>query len=89
MAEKKMKITGIVKKWADKIRFRIKLRKMDEWWYRTEASGWQLFPPSFYHTHTKEEVERITSETLEHLHKLVDQLGESEEMGLNRKGDPE
>lgn len=79
MAEKKMKITGIVKKWADKIRFRIKLRKMDEWWYHTGASSWQLFPPSFYYTHTEEEVERITRETKEYLHKLVDQLGENED----------
>ena len=41
-----------------KIVFRIKLREMDNMWYYTGASCWQLFPPSFYYTHTEEEIEK-------------------------------
>lgn len=56
------------------ILFRIKLHEMDEWWYLTGRSGWGLFPPSFYYTHTEEEIERIRAETIERIQKLIDQL---------------
>ncbi len=57
-----------------KILFRIKLWRIDDWWYYTEASSWELFPPSFYYTHTEEEIERITAETVERIQKLIDEL---------------
>lgn len=37
-------------------------------------SGWELFPPSFYHSHTDEEIEQITKETKERIQKLIDSL---------------
>ena len=71
-----MKILRIIKVWIDKIIFRIKLWEMDEWWYYTGGSCWGLFPPSFYYTHTEEEIERITAETRERIQALIDQLGD-------------
>ena len=71
-----MKIIRIIKEWIDKIIFRIKLWEMDEWWYYTGGSCWGLFPPSFYYTHTEEEIERITAETRERIQALIDQLGD-------------
>lgn len=72
--ERKMKIIGIVKGWIDKKIFRIKLSEMDSLWYYSGASGWKLFPPSFYYTHTEEEIERITAEINARLQELIDQL---------------
>lgn len=69
-----MKIIGIVKEWIDKMIFRIKLSEMDILWYYSGALGWKLFPPSFYYTHTEEEIERIIAETNARLQELSDQL---------------
>lgn len=78
---KKMKVIAIVKKWnrvlqrkVQKILFQIKLLKMDGWWHYTGAGSWELFPPSFYRTHTKEEIERITAETVERIQKLINEM---------------
>ena len=57
-----------------KIVFRIKLRERDNMWYYTGASCWQLFPPSFYYTHTEEEIERIKKETIEGLQQMIDEM---------------
>ena len=56
--------------------FRIKLKQMDDWWYYTGGSCWGLFPPSFYYTHTEEEIERITKETKARIQALINQLGD-------------
>lgn len=47
---------------------------MDEEWRLSGRSCWSLFPPSFYYTHTEEEIERITAETIDRIQKLIDQL---------------
>lgn len=57
-----------------KIIFRIKLKQMDDWWYFMGGSCFELFPPSFYYTHTEEEIERITAENLERIDKLINEL---------------
>ncbi len=57
-----------------KILFKIKLRIMDEWWYSSGKSSWSLFPPSFYYTHTEAEIKKITSETIERIRKIIDEL---------------
>ncbi len=54
--------------------FRIKLLLMDDWWYFTGASSYELFPPSFYYTHTQEEIERITKEKKEKIQEMIDKL---------------
>ena len=58
---------GKLGKLVRKIRFKLKLRRMDHEWYISGACGWQLFPPSFYYTHTPEEIERIRKEALDEI----------------------
>lgn len=74
MAKGKINIMGIIKGWIDKIIFRIKLSDMDRMWRFSGASCWELFPPSFYYTHTEEEIERIMAETDAELQELLDLL---------------
>lgn len=58
----------------EKVKFRIKLKHMDDWWYYTGGICFGLFPPSLYYTHTEEEVGRITDETLERLRSMIKEL---------------
>ena len=65
-------------KLIQKIKFRIKLKEMDDWWYYTGENCFGLFPPSFYYTHTQEEIEKITTEEKRKLRALIEQLNEYE-----------
>lgn len=64
----------LLKELIHKIRFRLKLREMDEQWYLTGGNCFGLFPPSFYYTHTEEEIKRITAEEIAKLREIIDQL---------------
>lgn len=68
------KFIGTLKKMIDKVTFQIKLREMDSLWELMGGSCWGLFPPSFYCTHTKEEIEQITKETIESCKKMIDEF---------------
>ena len=70
------KYIELLKNIIHNIMFRIKLKQMDDWWYYTGGSCWGLFPPSFYYTHTEEEIERITKETKARIQALINQLGD-------------
>lgn len=63
-----------IKKQIDKIKFRIKLKQMDDVWYYTGGSCWGLFPPSFYYTHTEEEIKRIKEDTIKRLYEMIEQM---------------
>lgn len=65
---------GRLRELKSKILLKRKLRKMDRHWYETGASSWELFPPSFYYTHTEEEIERITKETVARIEEIIDQF---------------
>ncbi len=69
-----MKWNRALQKRVQKIIFQIKLQRMNGWWHYTRACSWELFPPSFYYTHTKEEIERITAETVGRIQKLIDEM---------------
>lgn len=69
-----IKCIDLLKNLMYKIWFRIKLKEMDDWWYCTGASSWELFPPSFYYTHTEEETEHITQETKARIQALINQF---------------
>lgn len=69
-----IKCIDFLKNLIHKIRFRINLVAMDDWRYYTGASSWELFPPSFYYTHTEEEIECITKETKARIQALIDRL---------------
>ncbi len=65
---------SILRKMQQKLRFKIKLWEMDREWEYMGGSCWGLFPPSFYYTHTEEEIERISKEIMERLKKLIDEF---------------
>ncbi len=60
----------------EKILFRIKLWDMDRQWRMMGGNCFALFPPSFYYTHTPEEVERITREEIAKIRKILDEYKE-------------
>lgn len=68
------KCINILKKMKHKVMFKIKLWEMDSLWEYMGGSYWGLFPPSFYYTHTEEEIERITKETIERYKKMIDEF---------------
>lgn len=66
------KCIDLLKNLIHKIRFRMKLKQMDDRWYFMGGNCFDLFPPSFYYTHTEEEIKRITEETMAELQALFD-----------------
>lgn len=56
-----------------KILFRFKLMSMDHRWRMIGGNCFALFPPSFYYTHTSEEIERLTREEITELNKLLEE----------------
>ena len=68
------KLARVLKGVIEKVKFRNKLKRMYDWWYFTGGNCFGLFPPSFYYTHTEEEVRRITDETLERLRSMIEEL---------------
>ena len=65
-----------MRKWIRKLRYRAKLRRMDEMWRWMGGSCWGLFPPSFYLTHTPEEVQRRKKEELDKLKAMLEEYKE-------------
>lgn len=53
--------------------FKQKLREMDKWWDFMGGNCFGLFPPSFYYTHTEEEIEQITAETTDRLYAKIEE----------------
>ncbi len=62
-----------LKKLVQKIMFRIKLWQMDDLWYYIGGYSWELFPPSFYYTHTEEEIKTIKAEIRARIQKVTDE----------------
>lgn len=60
----------------EKILFHIKLWDMDRQWRMMGGNCFALFLPSFYYTHTPEEVERITREEITEIRKILDEYKE-------------
>lgn len=59
--------SNILRKIIEKIKLKIKLTKMDLKWKLVGVRWFSLFPPSFYYTHTDEEVKLIIDELREFL----------------------
>ena len=59
------------------IRFKMKLREMDDIYYMTGQSCFSLFPPSFYYAHIPEEIERITQEELAKIMEIIEEMEHS------------
>lgn len=52
----------------------MKLKRMDDWWYLMGGSCFGLLPPSFYYTHTEEEIKRTADEELDKLRAIRDKF---------------
>lgn len=63
-----------LKKILHEIRFRMKLKKMDDIWEFMGGNCFGMFPPSFYYTHTEEEIDHIATEKMEEIQKIIEQL---------------
>lgn len=75
MEEKMIKVViRIVKDLMHEIIFQIRLKEMDDMWRYMGGSCFGLFPPSFYYTHTEEEIERITAETVGRTRKMISRM---------------
>ena len=58
-------------------RWKAELRRLDENWYLW-GSCFDMYPPSFYLTHTPEEVEKIQAEDLKRIKQKIEELKELE-----------
>ncbi len=67
------KCIGAMKKIKHKVMFKIKLWELDSMWEYMGGSCWGLFSPSFYYTHTEEEIERISKQMIESCEKMIDE----------------
>lgn len=65
-----------MRKLFEKILFRLKLMNMDFQWRMIGGNCFSLFPPSFYYTHTQEEIERITREEIAELKRMLQEYQE-------------
>lgn len=72
------KIVEFGKKIYKLLKFNAQMHKLDKIWYFLGGNCFGIFPPSFYYTHTKEEIEQKKKETikklLEILNKYEDRL---------------
>lgn len=68
------KLMSALKALFGKIWFRIKLSMMDQEYYLFGGACFSFYPPSFYYTHTPEEIEEITNREVEEIRKLLDEL---------------
>lgn len=65
-----------MRKLIQKLRFRLKLRKMDDMWRMMCGNCWSLFPPSFYLIHSPEEIQRRKKEELDRLQAMLEEFKE-------------
>jgi hypothetical protein len=77
-----LKCVNGIKGFVKRIRFRMKLWAMDDMWRYTGGGCFGDYPPSFYYTHTPEEVKRIKQEEITRLKAMLDEF--CEENGLEK-----
>lgn len=75
----------MIRKWIEllkdlfhKIRFRNELRRMDTLWWLMGGNCFGIFPPSFYYTHTEEEIKQAKEEILVMYQEFLDKYGLSD-----------
>lgn len=64
---------GLIGVLTKKVRFRIRLRQMDLLWYLMDGSSFDLFPPSFYYTHTEKEIQQAADKIFAELQNMIDE----------------
>lgn len=76
MKQMKEKIRSI----HEKIRFRRRLKAMDEFWNLYGGSCFGMFPPSFYYKHSEEEIEKLRQEEIAKLKDILNEFQRRHEM---------
>lgn len=77
--DKKLLYTPV--KFMRRIMFRIKMYQWESSWNSmTCNSCFRLFPPSFYLTHSQEEIERITAKEIAELKEMVEQYKKAQKV---------
>lgn len=61
-----------MKRLSNWIKYRMRLWKMDSMWRFTGGPANSLFPPSFYYTHTEEEINKAVDEALRPLEIILE-----------------
>lgn len=74
MNNRRKKKERFIKKMIRKMRRKAKLEMLDEMARITGAISWMLFSPSFYFTHTQEEIEQAEAEQLAECERLLEEL---------------
>ncbi|MBQ8118523.1 MAG: hypothetical protein IJ147_10775 [Lachnospiraceae bacterium] len=67
MTEKK----EFIKCWIKRIQFKHRLRRMDRRWRMQGGASYDLFPPSFYYTHSAQEIKEITDREISCLREMI------------------
>lgn len=63
-----------MKKLIKKIIYRMELKRMDDIWHYMGGNCFGFFPPSFYYTHTNEEIDHIFNGEIKKLKELERQF---------------
>ena len=53
------------------LKFKAQMRRLDKMWYFLGGNCFGIFPPSFYYTHTEQEIEQQKKETIEKLKAIL------------------
>lgn len=65
------KIVKMIIKIYKMLKLNAQMRRLDKMWYFFGGNCFGIFPPSFYYTHTEQEIEQKKKETIEKLKELL------------------
>lgn len=65
---------NLFRKIGGKIKFELRMSKMDREWRMLGGGCFGDYPPSFYYRHTPEEVERIQAEDRKAIMEILDKM---------------
>lgn len=65
-----------MKKLFKRVRFELKMRRMDREWRMLGGPCFQMYPPSFYYRHTPEEIAEIKARDMKEMKELLKQFDE-------------
>lgn len=68
------RIKELISNFYKKIQTRRRLKGMDDIWSLYGGGCFGLHPPSFYHKHSEEEIERIQKEEIEKLKEMLNEF---------------
>lgn len=66
-----LKIVKFITKIYKLLKLKAQMRRMDKMWYFFGGNCFGIFTPSFYYTHTQEEIEQKKKETIVKLKEIL------------------